>query len=584
MALDGIFLSAIKDDLQGWIGSRIDRIHQPSRDELIISLRRVGGNIKLLICANSSNARIHFTKMAPKNPKTPPMFCMLLRKHLSNGKLNSVDQVGLDRVINLEFETKNDIGDTVIYVMSVEIMGRHSNIILYNKKTKIILDAIKRIDDNLSKVRPVFPGEKYIFPPTQAKMDILQTDAAEIVSKVCEKPNIFAYKALLDTIEGISPIVARELALVTDDKAVSEFNIDDKTVLFDKIRWLKNIVQNKSYDFTVLIDHNNPKDFSFIDIEQYGSVYNKHKFKDGSELLDYFYVEKDAVLRAKQYSLNLVKYLQNTISRAKRTLDIRIKKLDSVKDRDYYRQYGDLLSANLSILKKGQKEIKLENFYDDNNMVTLKLDPEKTPVQNVQKYYKDYKKAANAQKKLKELIFNAKTELYFLESELDLVLRTYNEEELKEIVNELREQNYYVKRADRTKVKTKSNKIVPLTFKSSDGFIIWCGKNNKQNDLLTMKKARKDDIWLHTQKIHGSHVIIVTDGKEVPITTLEEAAIIAAYHSKGKNGAQIPVDYTKVKNVRKPNGAKPGMVIFDDYKTLFVNPDLYVIEKLRYEN
>lgn len=582
MALDGIFLSAVKSELQNWIGSRIDRIYQPLSQEIVILLRRPKQNIKLLISANSNCARIHFTNNSFNNPKTPPMFCMLLRKHLENGRLNSVSQEGFDRVINLEFETRNNIGNKVIYILSVEIMGRHSNIILYNKETGIIVDSVKRVSSSMSKNRPILPKIKYSSVPLQKKLNILDCDSAVIVNKIAEQKDVFLDKALVSTIQGISPLVSRELSTGIRDKVLGDFSLNDKTILFDRIQKLKQSINNKKYVFVVLMNKNKPKDFSFIDINQYDKTYNKKTFSTASELLDFFYLERDHIERIHQCSDNIINYLKVKISRARRTLDVRQKELQNLGNRDDYRKYGDLLSANLNKIKKGQVVVELENFYDSNKIVFIEIDPSKTPAQNAQKYYKVYKKYKKARVKLRELILESQNEIDFLESELDLIGRTTDEDEINEIVKELREQKYYLKTAEnksKSNKKTK-NKIKPFKFISSDGFTIWCGKNNKQNDILTTKKANKDDIWLHTHNIHGSHVIIFADGKKVPDRTLEEAAVIAAYNSKGRSGGKIPVDYTEVKNVHKPNGAKPGMVIFEKQKTIFVDPSGEVVESL----
>ena len=584
MALDGIFLRSIKNELCDYIGSRIDRIYQPLPHEIVIFLRNPRRNVKLLICADSARARIHLTEKVLKNPQNPPMFCLLLRKRLGNGRLNSVSQSGLDRVLSLEFETKSEIGDVENYVLSVEIMGRHSNIILYDKKSGMIVDAIKRVSESMSRVRPVLPKIKYEPVPSKAKLNILENDPACVSGKVCEVKGCFLGKALLLTIEGISPLISRELSLNMQEKFVESFDILDKTVIFDRIRKLISLIKSNEFKYVALIEKNMPKEFSFIDITQYGKFYSKKFFKSPSELLDFFYSQKDYIQKISQRSSNVIRYLENKIQRTKKTLDIRVKELFGVSNKDEYKKYGDLLSANINNIHRGQKVIEVENFYDSNKPVKLKIDPEKTPVQNIQKYYKIYKKAKSAQKKLKELIENSRNELEFLESELDLVLRSSNEDELGEIVRELNQENYYLKESgkglDYKKNKAKSKKSNPLKFMSSDGFIILCGKNNKQNDYLTTKKADKNDIWLHTHNIHGSHVVIFLAGRLVSEKTLEEAAIIAAYNSKGRDGSKIPVDYTSIKNVHKPNGAKPGMVIFEKYKTVFVDPDSELVEKL----
>ena len=582
MALDGIFLSAIKDEIQSWIGSRIDRIYQPMSQEIVILLRRPKENIKLLISANSNCARINFTKNDFSNPKKPPMFCMLLRKHLENGRLNSVRQEGFDRVINLEFETRNQIGNKVIYILSVEIMGRHSNIILYNKEDEIIVDAIKRVSSSMSSIRPILPKTKYSRVPSQKKLNILDCDSAVVVNKIVEQKDAFLDQALTSTMEGFSPVISRELSTGVRDKVLGDFDLNDKAILFDRIQKLKQKIINKEYVFVVLINKNKPTEFSFMDINQYGESYNKKFFSTASELLDFFYLEKDHIERLHQCSNNIVNYLKSKISRAERTLNVRQRELKTFSNKDDYKKYGDLLSANLNKVSKGQISVVVENFYDSNKTITLKIDPDKTPIQNVQKYYKIYKKAKNARVKLSELIIQAQNEIDFLESELDLICRTTNEEEINEIIEELREQNYYLKTINNKSKSGKKakNKIKPFKFISSDGFIIWCGKNNKQNDILTTKKANKDDLWLHTHDIHGSHVIIFTEGKEVPDKTLGEAAVIAAYNSKGRNGTKIPVDYTEIRNVHKPKGAKPGMVIFEKQKTIFADPSSEIVDSL----
>ncbi len=582
MALDGIFLSAIKDEIQGWIGSRIDRIYQPMSQEIIILLRRPKENIKLLISANSNCARINFTKNDFSNPKKPPMFCMLLRKHLENGRLNSVSQEGFDRVINLEFETRNQIGNKVVYILSVEIMGRHSNIILYNKEDGIIVDAIKRVSSSMSSIRPILPKTKYSHVPSQKKLNILDCDSAAVVNKIVEQKDAFLDQALTLTMEGFSPVVSRELSTGVRDKVLGDFDINDKTIIFDRIQKLKQKIINKEYVFVVLMNQDKPAEFSFMDINQYGESYNKKFFSTASELLDFFYLKRDHIERLHKFSDNIINYLKSKISRAERTLNVRQRELKTFSNKNEYKKYGDLLSANLNKVSKGQTSVVVENFYDSNKTITLKIDPDKTPIQNVQKYYKIYKKTKNAKVKLNELIIQAQNEIDFLESELDLICRTTNEEEINEIIEELREQNYYLQATNNKSKSGKKakNKIKPFKFISSDGFIIWCGKNNKQNDILTTKKANKDDVWLHTHDIHGSHVIIFTDGRKVSDKTLEEAAVIAAYNSKGRNGSKIPVDYTEIRNVHKPKGAKPGMVIFEKQKTIFVDPSSEIVDSL----
>lgn len=579
MGFDGIFLQAVLQEIKTWIGSRIDRIYQPAKEELILVLRKKGGARKLLLSANAGNARVHFTERPPQNPPSPPMFCMLLRKKIGGGRLIDAYTPGCDRVLYLDFEVYNELGDLIIYTVAAEIMGRHSNIIVFEKNSGKILDAIKRIYEEASQYRSVFPGLTYKTPPIQNKRpfyEITGDEIADILDKCSDK---FTEDILVEHIQGVSPLTARELCGCYGGRRASELSLKELNLLKDRILSFKEKLRLGEFQFTMLLHDKRPKDFSCFSISQYGELFEKKTFPDTASLLDDFFFERERILHLKQQSGNLLHKIQILTNRAVRTAQIRQTELSKSKRRDEYRVYGDLLQANLDKMKKGMKEISVVNFYDQvQSELKIPLDPSKTPIENIQSYYKDYKKAANAEEKLKNLVEEAKLELEYLESVQDFAQRASSIEEITAIKKELAEGGYIKEKKDGKKTTERS--LPFLQFRSSDGFIIYCGRNNKQNDILTFKKAAKSDLWFHTQKIRGSHVILVTKGETPPDRTIEEACVIAATYSKGKNGAQIPVDYTQVRYVKKPSGSKPGMSIFTDYKTAYVDPDEEFVKSL----
>lgn len=577
MALDGAYLHTIKAQIKSEaMGSRIDKIYQPSREEIVLVLRSRGWVGKLLLSAGADSPRIHFTESEMENPKVPPMFCMLLRKHLSGGKLISVRQLGLDRVLYLDFETTNELGDLVTITVAVEIMGRHSNVIVVGPDGKI-LDAVKRIDRDMSGVRPILPGMTYTLPPQQEKLNLLTAQRDEIRESILNAKGLDIAKSIAAAFEGFSAVLAREAAFyATRGQQADKTKLTDDQwdrLLFYLGRLRENLSENRNV-YTVIYDQSGkPKDFSFVEIKQYAALMQSRAFETPSTLLDSFYSERVRIERMKQRSNDLLKMLVNTTERLSRKLAAQREELQQCGDREQLKVYGDLISANLYNMQKGQQSVKLLDFYHDNEEIQIELDPALTPVQNAQKYYKEYHKAATAEKMLTSLIEQGEQELLYVDSVFDAVSRTVGESELLEIRQELSEQGYIKNYKNKNKM-LKSQP--PLKYRSSDGYLIYCGRNNKQNDRLTLRDARKDDIWMHTQGFAGSHVIIVTDGEtldELPDRTVEEAAMIAAYNSKARDAALVPVDYTQVRNVKKPNGAKPGMVIFDHYFTLYVTPE-----------
>lgn len=582
MALDGAFLYAVKQELDVLIGGRIDKIYQPSREEIIVSIRTRQGGFKLLISASASSARIHITQMSVDNPMTPPMFCMLLRKHLGGGKLSGIRQDGLERIIYLDFECINELGDIVTVTLACEIMGKYSNLIVINNEGKII-DSIKRVDGDMSRERIVLPGMPYEFPPRDDRISFVDSDEETIRSTVSNLKNAELSKALISAFEGISPVLAREWAYYTGkgkELNGAEMSSDEIDRLVFVIMMSKKALIGNDCRFTTVTNKEGLlKDFSFIRLNQYGNLMITKEHTSACELLDYFYAQRDRTARLKQRANDLFRLLMNTTERITKRIANQKNELKDCEKKEDMKLKGDLLSANIYRLQKGDKKAVLENFYDEScPQIEIKLDSRLTPSQNAQKYYSEYRKSLTAEKKLAEQIALGEEELKYIDSVFDSLTRANTENEVNELRLELAEQGYI--RAVRLKGKPpKSNP--PSEYLSSDGYTILLGRNNKQNDKLTLKTAAKTDIWLHTHNIPGSHAIIVTNGETPPDSTIEEAAIIAAVNSKAKDSSQVPVDYCLVKFVKKPVGAKPGMVIFTNNKTLYVTPDKELEERLK---
>ena len=573
MALDGITLSMLKNEIsEKLIGARVDKIHQPSKEELVIALRWNGGNGKLLISASASGPRIHFTESSVDNPKNPPMFCMLMRKHLSGATLVEIEQVGLERMLHISFSTYNEFGDPVIIKLAVEIMGRHSNIMLIGPDGRII-DAIKRVTADMSSVRQVMPGMTYVFPPAQNKLNTLDIDCMELASRLKNGRDIPLSKALMENLDGVSPIVCREISeIVTGgfDTKAHDLTNDDFEKLASCLEKISESIKNGNADPNMVIEENgHPLDFTFIKVSQYGDATEVRKFGSFSEMLDKFYSERSGADRMKQRSNDLFKFVTNLADRISRKLDVQRQELARSTERDVLRVKGELIHANLWMIEKGMTSVVLENYYDNCKPVEVKLDPRLTPNQNAQHYFSEYRKADTAERMLKKFIKKGEAELSYIESVFDLLSRARTDDEVVAIREELVSQGYL---KNHRKNNQKPVKLAPKEYLSSDGFRILCGRNNIQNDKLTFKDSRKNDIWLHTQKIHGSHTVIVTEGREVPETTIQQAAIVAAYNSKARESSLVPVDYTEIRNVKKPSGSAPGKAVYEHYKTAYVRP------------
>ncbi|MBQ8767209.1 MAG: NFACT family protein [Clostridia bacterium] len=580
MALDGITLGLIKNELKEYIiGSKIEKVHQPSKNELVLILRTRNGGYRLYLSCDGQSPRVQLSRYNLENPKVPPMLCMLLRKRLCGSTLTEITQISNDRILIFEFDGTTEIGDKTKYFLISEIMGQRSNIILCDADKKII-DAVKRIDEDKSSVREILPGLKYELPPMQEKCNIISDNTNEIVNKILSYPEKMLSKAVLECVEGFSPIVGREIAYRTvfGDKQVGMLVSIEKERLENEISIIKEEIINKN-SFTMLVsDDGIPFDFSFTNIRQYGTSLNKKEYDSISELLDDFYFEKDRINRTKRKAADLFKLLNSAIERTSRKINNRKTELQKSENREEIRIFAELITANQYRLTEKSSVYQLENYYDNNNLIDIPANPALTPLQNAQKYFKEYKKAVNAEKLLHNLIEEGEQELVYLDSVLDNLSRADSEREIGEIRDEL-EQGGYLKIKKGNKIK-KEKPLQPLEFMSSDGFKILVGRNNIQNDILTLKTAKNYDMWLHVQKHAGSHTVIIADKKEITETAIFEAACIAAYHSKAKDSSSVAVDYTLIKNVKKPSGAKPGKVIYNTYNTVYVTPEKELIEKL----
>lgn len=588
MSFDGIVTRSVVDELRSsLLGGRIDKIYQQENDEILISIYNKGKIYKLLISASSNNPRIYLTNFSKKNPDTPPVFCMLLRKHLSGSIILNIEQYGLDRIVLIDTSSIDELGLPTEKRLVIEIMGKHSNIILLNKDKNMILDSIKRVGEDMSRIRQILPGLSYEYPPSQGKKNPLYTSKDEFIDLLNkDKENIKLYKFFYYNYTGLSPLLSKEICFRANldiDRPIGSIGLLEKERLYHIFDEIMNDVRRDNYN-PLYIDNDNEERIAFYSLElfQFGTK-NKHFLASISHVLDNTYMRLDIQDRLKQKSHSMRKTIQVRLDRSKKKLAKQKEELLESEDREKYKIYADIISANIHLIPKGVKQVKLNNFYDENlALIDIPMDYKISPILNAQKYYKKYSKLKNAEKLLLDQIPETKDEIMYLENVLISIENSSEVENLDEIKNELIKEGY-LKDKTRNKKKRKNDEerlSSPDQYLSSDDFIIYVGKNNRQNERLTLKTAHRDDIWLHVQNMPGSHVIIKKDNKNIPDTTLNEAAILAAYYSKAKNGKNIFVDYTERKNVRKLSGAKPGMVIYENYSTIRVNPDLKTIKSL----
>lgn len=580
MALDGIFLSKLRCELKETvIGLRVDKVNQPTKDEIVLSLRGKGCAYSLLCCVRADSPRVHLTAHKIGNPPAPPMFCMLLRKYLTGAMIKDIRQQGMDRILFIDFDATNEIGDRIELTVCMEIMGKHSNFILMSEGK--VVDSIKRIDFATSSVRQILPGVEYKLPPQQDKMNIENESAEKITEKILSFDSKLLSTAIMNTLEGVSPIIAREIAhrVSFGDEAVKDLSSIEINSLRAEIGKIRNELRKKDEFFVLLTAEGKPKDLSYIDIKQYDDTFKVKKYDSASELLDDFYFERDRINRINHRGHELIKLMTNLVERTARKLQIQREELKKCADREQLKLYGELIVANLYQLQKGTSFYEVQNYYDNCNLIKIPCDPALSPTENQKKYYKEYRKAQTAEQMLTKLIADGENELTYLESVLDEISRADTDSEISAIRMELSDAGY-IKNIKGKKQK-QPKELPPIEFRTSDGFRVLVGRNNVQNDKLSLKVASKSDMWLHTQKIPGSHVIIFGDGREISDEAIEEAAVIAAYHSKARESSLVPVDYTRVKALKKPNGAKAGMVIYHEYYSIIVNPDKEAVEKMK---
>ncbi len=567
MAFDAFFLKAVLDELrQTALGARVEKIHQPSRDTLLLLLRCQEGREKLLIAANPAAPRLHLTTSSPENPAEPPMFCMLLRKHLSGARLSGIQQPAMERLAVFTFDCTDEMGYPVQKRLVAELMGRTCNLYLLGSDGRI-LDCLRRVGLDESK-RPALPGLYYQAPEAIQKQDPMGMGAEDYVNLLSAPGADLLADRLMDSLGGLSPLVCREAALFAAGDTDARLEGMDLAATGEKLALFFAEHLNHPKPYYYALSDGTVKQFAFCPIRQYGSYQQASSF---TALLDSFYIVKDRKDAMRQKSQAVRKTVSNLVSRLSRKLAIQEKELVETQSRERLRQLGDILTANLHRITRGQTVVRCEDFYDENMAeIDIPLSPVLTPQQNAGKYYKDYARMKNGEKELTHQMELAHQERDYLESVLEELNRASTEAELEEIKSELQAGGYV--KADAGKKRMKLSKLPPMRFESTDGYPIFVGRNNRQNDELTFKSARKDDLWLHASKVHGSHVIIACAGVTPPDDTVTQAAQLAAHYSEAAGGQNIAVDMTRVKQVKKVPGGKPGMVIYHTYQTVVANP------------
>ena len=583
MTFDAVAAGAVCAELQGLVGAKIMKIYQPDRNVLVFKYHLYtetrSENGKLLISSHPQNHRIHLTETAAENPSSPPLFCMVLRKYLEGGRISSVTQRPYERIIDIGIDYVSEIGDRGQCLLTVELMGKHSNIILVDGEG-FIIDAVRRFSHNLSRHRQVLPREKYLPPPEQNKLEWTNLDEEILGAALFVLPEeTFLADALTKALCGVSPFFARELlaqAGIFPQTPLSEVGQFELTAVLRGLRRLRTMMLERDFSPAVRLEGGAVKDF-YPFMPTLWQEQETLSFDSVNEAIDCYYARREDENTFADRKRELLKVVGANYARLDKKASLQQADFTHAQSAETYKQAGDLLAANLYSLERGLSSVTLDNFYDEGKPVEITLDPVKTPEENMRHYYRLYNKNKNALKLIAEQLERSKEELFYLGGVLNAAENTALNMEIEEIKDELREGGYLKERSSDKKARGKKaagaeEKLPPLEFTSSDGFTVWVGRNNKQNDILTLKKAAKNDLWLHTKDIPGSHVIIKTGGCEVPDTTLSEAAALAAGYSRAKNSSKVPVDYTQVSQVKKPAGAKPGRVIYFQQKTIMVEP------------
>ena len=572
MPLDAIYLSALTAELKEKLeGGRIDKVQQPERDMLLLSLRAKGENLRLLLAAGTGNARVHLTESSFENPAEPPMFCMLLRKHLVGARITAVCQPDYERLLMIELECHDEMGFACQKKLVAEMIGRSANVILVDGEGRIV-DCMRRMDFGGDAQRRMLPGMIYRLPPRQEKPPLLETNSAQRQAMIAgadrqQSPD----KWLLNSFAGLSPLVCRELAHRCGG------SYDTLPELLDAFA---DSVQAGDLRPTILYEEGKPRDFSFMPISQYGPAVSCREEESFSKLLDSFYSQRDRAEQQRRRSHQLFKTVRTIRDRIQRKLASQTEELRRTEDRDEVRKTAELVTANIYRIKKGDRTLECVDYYDPEcPTIRIALDPLKTPQQNAAALFKEYNKLKAARSHLTGLIEEGERQLDYLNSVLELLSLSETEKDISDIRRELIATGYLRKqggtKADRSKAQS------PWRFVTDDGFEVLAGRSNVQNDELTTRTGRRTDYWFHTQRLHGSHVILRCNGMEPTELAIAQAATIAAYYSQGREGGKVPVDYTMLRFVRKPSGALPGKVIYTDYKTIMTEADEALVRHLK---
>ncbi len=581
MPVDGLMLSLISREINNNVlNTRIEKIYQPSNDEIIFNLRSRDGFKKLHFSVSSDTPHINITDSNPENPANPPMFCMFLRKYFTSCSITGVSQEGLDRILYIDLSGTSIIGDPVNYRIVFEAMPRHANFIILNEEN-IIIECLKKVDYNSSADRAVLPGFRYKLPPAQNKINITVKDTGLLCECILKERDSLLSAAVLKTAEGVSPLISREIACRSagNDMQISSLNPDQIASLNSAISELRDNLISGGIPTLLYKEDGSLFDITYIDIKQYGSLVKTKTFDSYSALIDFFYSEKSRAERTGQQSKELQKTLNNLIARANRKLFSREKELEECANKDKYRIYAEIILSNQYSLSKGSFYYDLQNYYDNYSDIRIPADPALSPTDNAHKYFKEYNKLKNAEKLLGALIEESKNEIEYLESVLDSVKRASGNSDIGEIKAELSQQGY-LKNKNRKKA-LKSKPQPPIEYISDDGYTILAGRNNLQNEYISFKTASKSDSWFHTQKFPGSHVVVIGNGDILPELTCRQAAVIAAYNSSAGDSSQVAVDYTEIRHLKKPPSSKPGKVIYHTYNTMWVTPDKELCERLK---
>ena len=575
MAFDGITIAAMVKELNTSLkGGRINKIAQPESDELLITVRGQDGQKRLLLSASPSLPLLYFTSKNRISPLTAPNFCMLLRKHIGSARITDITQPGMERVVQFHLEHLNELGDVCHKILIMELMGKHSNLIFCDDKG-MILDSIKHVSSNMSSVREVLPGREYFIPKTQDKLDPLTITEEEFIADICPKP-LPAAKAIYSSLTGISPVMAQEVcfrASIDGNDSMQSLNEAARTHLYHTFARIMDQVKEGSFTPNIIFRGDEPVEYGVLDFQQYGPEYHSVSFDSVSQMLETYYASRDLITRIRQKSADLRRIVQTALERNRKKLMLQQKQMKDTEKKDKYKIYGELINTYGYGLEEGVKSFKALNYYN-NEEITIPLDPQLTPQENSKKYFDRYQKLKRTQEALEEQIKETTEEIQHLESISNALDIAREESDLSQIKEELTEFGYIKKHYTSKKGAKMQTKSKPFHYISSDGYDIYVGKNNYQNDELTFKFASGNDWWFHAKKMPGSHVVVKTKDGTLPDRTFEEAGSLAAYYSQGRTAPKVEIDYLQKKNVKKPAGAKPGFVVYYTNYSLMAVPDI----------